>query len=327
LIFSQKFLTIIGNLRGVTSGDHMNINRKPIISVIIPCKGHAAELRTCLTGLNQMAVKVPYEIIVVNSDSDPKVRLIGQHFPNIKIVQGTQNLSAGPARNLGATRATGHFFAFIDADCIPTRLWLQSAYDVLANGARMVGGPVLDALPCHPVAVADNLLQFADLPPGRPMEKVAILPGCNLAVRKKVFEMVKGFPNELFIEDSLFTRAIAARWPEDCRFVPQMQIYHRGRKTLKELWEHQHQFGYVRGNYGFRLKHNQQGLARHWMIMPLIMAKRIGYIFNRTHKWNPGQLIRCYLFLPLTLFGQLAWAVGFRHGCRKAWETKKRKSI
>jgi len=274
-----------------------------------------------------MAVKVHYEIIVVNSDSDPKVRLIGQRFPNIKIVQGTQNLSAGPARNLGATRATGHFFAFIDADCIPTRLWLQSAYDALANGARMVGGPVLDALPGHPAAVADNLLQFADLPPGRPMEKAAILPGCNLAVRKKVFEIMNGFPNALYIEDSLFTSAIAARWPEDCRFVPQMQVYHRGRKTLKELWDHQHQFGYVRGIYGFRIKDSQQGLARHWTIMPLIMAKRIGYIFNRTRKWNPGQLIRYYLFLPLTLFGQLAWAVGFRQGCRKAWETKKRKSI
>jgi GT2 family glycosyltransferase len=305
----------------------MTMNRNPIISVIIPCKGHAAELRACLTGLNQMAVKVPYETIVVNSDSDPKVRLTVQHFPNIKIVQGTQNLSAGPARNLGAARATGHFFAFIDADCIPTRLWLQSAYDALANGARMVGGPVLDALPCHPVAVADNLLQFADLPPGRPMEKAAIFPGCNLAVRKKVFEMMNGFPNAPYIEDSLFTSAIAARWPEGCHFVPQMQIYHRGRKTLKELWDHQRQFGYVRGIYGFRLKDSQQALARHWAIMPLIMAKRIGYIFDRTRKWNRGRLIRYCLFLPPTLFGLIAWAVGFRQGCRKALETRKRKSI
>jgi len=302
----------------------MNKNRKPIISVIIPCKGHASELRTCLTGLDQMAVKVPYEIIVVNSNSDSKVRRIVQYFPNIKIVESNENLCAGLARNLGATCAAGHFLAFIDADCIPTRLWLQAAYDELASGAKMVGGPVLDALPCHPVAVVDNLLQFADLPIGRPSGRVEILPGCNLAIPKKVFEMLNGFPNVFFIEDSLFTSAIAMRWPEDCHFVPQMQIYHKGRTTLKELWDHQHQFGYTRGIYGFRIKDSQQRFARLWCMIPLIIAKRIGYIFKRTRRWNPGGLIRDSFFLPLALFGQLAWAVGFRQGCHEAWEFRKR---
>lgn len=296
----------------------MTQNRFPSISVIIPCKGHAAELRTCLTGLCQMAVNVPYETLVVNSNSDPDVRSTVKNFPNIKIIQSNKNLTAGPARNLGVTQAAGNFLAFIDADCIPTNQWLQTAHDELASGAQMVGGPVSDALPFHPIATADNLLQFADLASGRPMGKVEILPGCNLAVRKEAFETVNGFPNAPVIEDSLFTSAIAVRWPNACRFVPEMQVNHRGRTTLNDLWYHQNYFGYVRGIYGFRLKEYQQKLARRWDILPFIILKRLGYIFNRTLMWNPGWLIRNFLFLPLIVFGQFGWAVGFRRGCREA---------
>jgi GT2 family glycosyltransferase len=265
-----------------------------------------------------MAVKVPYETMVVDSNSDPDVRRTVQHFQNIKIIQSNKNLNAGLARNLGVTQAAGKFLAFIDADCIPTNRWLQAAHDELASGAQMVGGPVLDALPFHPIATADNLLQFADIASGRPMGKVEILPGCNLAVRKEAFETVNGFPNVPFIEDSLFTSAIAGRWPSACRFVPEMQVNHRGRTTLNGLWYHQNYFGYVRGLYGFRLKESQQKLACRWDILPFIVLKRLKYIFNRNRMWNPELIIRNFLFLPLIVFGQLGWAVGFRRGCREA---------
>lgn len=295
----------------------MKQNNYPSISVIIPCKGHAEELRACLTGLHHMDVQVPYETIVVDSNFDPTVRYTVQHFPNIKVIQSKENLNAGPARNLGVTQAAGDFLAFIDADCIPTNHWLQTAYDELARGAQMVGGPVLDALPFHPIATSDNLLQFADLGPKRPLGKAEVLPACNLAVRKEVFETVSGFPNAPTIEDSLFTNAIAKHWPDNCLFIPKMQVKHRGRTTLKELWYHQNYFGLMRGIFGFRVKKYQQILACRWYFVPLIILKRLGYIFKRTYMWNPGLLIRNFLFLPLIVFGQLAWAVGFRQGCRR----------
>jgi len=109
----------------------MKQNNYPSISVIIPCKGHAEELRACLTGLHHMDVQVPYETIVVDSNFDPTVRYTVQHFPNIKVIQSKENLNAGPARNLGVTQAAGDFLAFIDADCTAgpgwrgRRIWRQ----------------------------------------------------------------------------------------------------------------------------------------------------------------------------------------------------------
>ena len=263
-----------------------------------------------------MSADMPWEIIVVDSDSNPDVKNAVRKYPDVKLIQSERGLHAGPARNLGVRASSGDSLAFIDADCIPGSRWLQSAYDELANGALMVGGPVLDALPLHPIASADNLLQFCDLGLDRPKGTVEVLPGCNLAVRKAVFETMNGFPDDKFIEDSLFTSAVAERWPDACIFAPAMQVQHKGRTTLKAFWCHQERFGYVRGFHGFRLKAHQKRLARRWVFVPLVIIKRLVYIFNRAPAWKLTLLIRNLLFLPLVVFGQLAWAVGFRRGCR-----------
>jgi glycosyltransferase involved in cell wall biosynthesis len=288
------------------------------ISVIIPCKGHAAELRNCLSGLSRMVVDVPSEVIVVDSHSDPKILATAHDFPGIKIIRSDLKLTAGPARNFGAKHSAGSYLAFLDADCIPELGWLKAAYDELEKGARMVGGPVIDSLPSHPIAAADNLLQFADLGPDRPFGIAELLPGCNFAVRKEIFWGLNGFSDTPPIEDSLFTASVYSCWPESCRFVPEMRVAHKGRTTLKGFWHHQKKFGYARGIYGFRVKTHQQKLASRWIFLPLVILKRMIYVFNRTHRWNSDFLIRNYFLLPIIAIGQLSWAIGFRHGCRIA---------
>jgi glycosyltransferase involved in cell wall biosynthesis len=293
------------------------------ISVIIPCKGHATELRNCLSGLSRMVEDVPSEVIVVDSHSDPKVLATVHDFPEIKIIRSNLKLTAGPARNFGAKQSAGSYLAFLDADCIPADSWLKAAYDEMEKGARMVGGPVIDELPSHPIAAADNLLQFADLGPGRPFGIAELLPGCNLAVRKEVFWGLNGFPDSPPIEDSLFTAAVYSCWPGFCRFVPEMRVAHKGRITLNGFWHHQKKFGYARGVYGFRVKTHQQELASKLIFLPLVILKRMIYVFNRTHRWNSDFLIRNYFLLPIIALGQLSWAIGFRHGCRIAISNRK----
>jgi glycosyltransferase involved in cell wall biosynthesis len=286
------------------------------ISVIIPCKGHSSELRNCINGLCQIKIDIPYEVIVVDSNADSEVLSTVQDFSDIKIVRSNENLNAGPARNLGVSHASGCYLAFIDADCIPTNRWLKAAYDALENGAQMVGGPVLDEMPYHPIAATDNLLQFAELGSERPFGITELLPGCNLAVRKDIFKEVNGFPDTPLIEDSLFTATVNFRWPNHCYYVPEMQVTHKGRTTLKELWRHQYIFGYVRGIYGFRVKEYQQKLARKWIITPLVILKRMVYIFSKARFWKFKLLLRNILLLPFIVVGLLGWTSGFREGCQ-----------
>jgi glycosyltransferase involved in cell wall biosynthesis len=259
---------------------------------------------------------IPYEVIVVDSNADPEVLATVQDFSNIKIVRSSDNLDPGPARNLGVSHALGYYLAFIDADCIPSNRWLKTAYDTLENGQQMVGGPVLDEMPYHPIAATDNLLQFAELGSERPMGITELLPGCNLAVRQDVFKEVNGFPDIPFIEDSLFTSAVTLRWPNHCCYVPDMQVTHKGRTTLKDLWRHQNIFGYSRGINSFRVEDYQKKLACKWILIPLVILKRLVYIFRKARFWKYRLLLRNILFLPLIVIGQLAWAAGFRKGCQ-----------
>ena len=293
------------------------------ISVIIPCKGHAAELRSCLSGLSRMMTDVPSEVIVVDSHSDPNVLEAVRDFPGVRIIRSDLKLNAGPARNFGVKHSTGSYLAFLDADCIPADCWLKTAYDALQNGARMAGGPVLDELPGHPIAAADNLLQFADLGPDRPSGIAELLPGCNLAVRKEVFWGLNGFRDTPPIEDSLFATAVFSCWPESCVFVPEMRVSHKGRVTLKDFWRHQERFGYARGVFGFRVMAYQQKLASRWFLVPLVILKRMIYVFSRANRWNSGLLIRNFILLPVIALGQLSWAIGFRHGCCAAIRSRK----
>ena len=301
------------------------MKRSPEISVIIPCKGHASELRDCLEGLSRMTVYVPYEIIVVDSASDPDVAAVVREYKGVKMVRSEYGLSPGPARNLGVSQARGDFLAFIDADCIPATDWLQNAYDSLLEGMQMVGGSILDAMPDQYISVIDNLLQFAELPPGRPRNRVEVLPACNLAIRREAFEEVNGFPDSLLIQDSLFTERVASHWSENCWFVPEMVVAHRGRNSFNGLYQHHKEFGYFRGLHGFRVTQSQQRIASYRIFIPVIVLKRLVFIYRRVLRWNRANFTRYIILLPIVLYGLLGWASGFYKGCREALENRQKR--
>ena len=292
---------------------------KPQISVIIPCKDHARELRECLLGLRKMKVQVPFETIVVDSASAPEVFSVINDFPGIRLVRSKENLDAASARNEGVRKASGEYLAFIDADCTPAMNWLDAACRALQQGAQMAGGPVSDARISHPIASADNILQFADLIVGRPEGEIEILPACNLAVPRNAFDAAGGFPKaRRHIEDVLFTSKIAAHWPERCRFIPEMGVFHRGRDNLKDLWQHHYDFGYQRGFYGFRITKNQQLLGCYGMMIPMVVMKRLVYIYSRIIQCNRSRVSFYIALLPLILYGLTGWAMGFKRGCNAA---------
>lgn len=286
--------------------------------MIIPCKGHAPELRACLNGLHQQEGTTVSEIIVIDSNADDAVKAVSQEFPGITLIRSHANLRAAAARNLGVANARGSRIAFIDADCIPSPQWIGAAETALADGAQMVGGPVVDAVPDNPVAVTDNLLQFAELSIHRPRSPVDVLPGCNLAVNKSVLHRIPGFPDVPYIEDSLFTHSVSRYYPDDCWFVPGMVVAHRGRSHIAGFYYHQRRFGYTRGRQGFKITRRQQRLGRHAAALPLIIFKRLIFIYRQTLAWKRARFFNTLALLPLILLGLTGWSIGFRNGCRDA---------
>jgi glycosyltransferase involved in cell wall biosynthesis len=278
-------------------------------------------LEGCLRGLHGQLVEFPYEVIVVDAAADPEVAAVAEGFPKARLVRDASGLLAGDARNLGAGAAHGRYLAFIDADCVPETGWLASALGALQAGVEveMVGGPILDLLPFHPLAAADNLMQFVEFSPARPEGPVSHFPGCNFAVTREIFLQVGGFPAGLAIgEDVFLTSAIAERRPGCVRFLHKMRVRHLGRTGVRAYWRHQETFGYYRGKFGQRLQPFHQRLGAWPLMGTAVAAKRFTYIVSRAVQWDPRALARLILTLPGLLLGVAAYASGFRRGCREA---------
>src|SRR4029079_5050367 len=93
-------------------------------------------------------------------------------FPAVRVVRSDRPLLPGDARNLGVRNARGAVILFIDADCTADPGWLAAGLAGLDNAA-IVGGTVGDGAPWHPIAVIDNVMQFAHLPRDRPAGPIA----------------------------------------------------------------------------------------------------------------------------------------------------------
>lgn len=291
----------------------------PEVSIVIPCRGHVTELADCLAGLERQHQDRTTEIVVVTGPEDPEVEEAVGAFPTVRLVRSDRPLFAGEARNLGVRESSGNVVAFIDADSVPDPDWLCSGVEAIEGGALLAGGPVLNALPWHPVAPIDNLLQFADQGPRRPSGDAAYLPGCNIAVQRELFLRLGGFPEGMAIaEDIALSREATKFCKHALRYVSKMIVRHRGRTSLRELWRHQMTFGYERGNGGYFLSNQQQRFGARLIFFPLVVLRRLAYIAGRTAQWNPLGLLRILLLSPVLLYGLVAWAKGFRRGCREA---------
>jgi hypothetical protein len=154
--------------------------------------------------------------------------------------------------------------------------------------------------------VPDNLLQFIDFSPGRPDGLATHFASCHFAVRRSAFQELGGFPAGMRLgEDIAFTRAASARWPDRVRFLRRMRVRHLGRTTLRAYWQHQEAFGYYRGLLGQHLRPIHQRLGA-WPFMGAVVAGK------------PSALLRLVVLWPSLLYGLVAFARGFRIGCREA---------
>jgi glycosyltransferase involved in cell wall biosynthesis len=298
----------------------------PRLSVIVPCRGHARELRRCLDSLSVQECPESFEIIVVDSAADAEVAEVVAAFPSVRLLRSREGLLPGPARNLGARHARGTLLLFVDADCSCEPGWLAAGVAALQDEVRMVGGPVLDGQPWHPLAAADNFLQFADLSARRQRGPIRLIPSCNMGIRSRDFAELGGFAAMPAGEDVLLSTAASERWPRSLVFEPRMRVRHFGRTTWRGLWQHQEQFGRARGALGLELRPWQQRVGRLAAAAPAIWAKRLVFLSGRAAKNGPTAVARMLVLLPVLALGLVAWCRGFRQGCQQAVNEQSRLS-
>lgn len=95
------------------------------ISVVVPAYNEHHRIGKCLESLiEQDYPGNAYEIIAVDNNSSDSTMEVIKQFPVRAVSERKKGRAV--ARNAGIRAASGDILAFIDADCIPARDWLQN---------------------------------------------------------------------------------------------------------------------------------------------------------------------------------------------------------
>jgi glycosyltransferase involved in cell wall biosynthesis len=157
-----------------------------------------------LQALAEQQCDEPWEVVVADNGSTDCSRSVVEEWANrthlFRLIDASKVEGPGAARNAGVRAAKGDIVAFCDADDVVQPGWLAGLVTSLAD-ADVVGG-VFDfwslnglVVPNPPTPSAPSAMsQFGFLP--------AVTSG-NLALRRRVFEEVDGFAEDLMTGEDI----------------------------------------------------------------------------------------------------------------------------
>jgi len=173
-----------------------------MISVVVCTADRKAKLKSQLASLAQVTVPMAFsaELIVVNNkpavDINPLVSEVSKGLPMPVEVVSEAAPGISGARNIGAKLCRGEIIAFTDDDCVVDDDWLVRIWECFASDSRLMGlgGRVELFDPAdQPITVrrGDSPAHLSSTD-----QIFGFLHGCNMAVRRDLFDRIGGFdPN------------------------------------------------------------------------------------------------------------------------------------
>jgi len=117
---------------------------EPKVSVIIPARNQADKIEQCLKAVFSQSHK-PFEVIVVDGHSTDGTVERAMKFPVKTLHEDFHNAHArnrSGACQVGVENAQGEYVAFTDADCVPSREWLEVLLKEFNHQIVGVGGGI-----------------------------------------------------------------------------------------------------------------------------------------------------------------------------------------
>lgn len=207
------------------------------VSIVIPAYNAAATIGGTLTALlRQAQPPSPFEIIVVDNGSSDETAAVVKRFAAVRLLEEPKR---GPsaARNRGLQAAAHEIVMHLDADTVPTRLWLSKLAAPFADPAVVIAaGQTLIFSPCTPVEryIAGAGLYETERAISR--APFPFVPSLNMAVRRAAALAVGGWAEELMTaEDVDFSHRILKKYPAEIAYAPEAVLFHRVRATPEQL--------------------------------------------------------------------------------------------
>ena len=216
----------------------------PAISVIIPHLNQPDGLEACLASLDAQSLERSYfEVIVVDNGSFSNPEDVIRKHPGTNLLRELQP-GPGPARNLGSRHAASGILAFIDADCLAEREWLQNALQTMNSSPEktILGGDVRiwrdRTQKITAIEAYESVFGFRNK---LYIEQHHYSVTANLVVRRSDFLEIGAFSGIAFAEDMEWGQ-LALQTGFRLIFAPKMIVFHPARRSLRELckkWDRQ----------------------------------------------------------------------------------------
>ncbi len=225
----------------------------PAVSIVIPVKDRAEDLRNCLTSIQALDYpKDKIEVVVVDDGSSDPTPQVARGFGAVLVESGAVGGGPALARNKGAAIASGEILAFIDSDCTASVDWLADLLPVFSESKVAAVGGWVDGMH-HGSALDRYEAVMSSLNLGR-REMVGgaggdtfYLPSCNLLMRKSAFSEAGGFRAEMQVGEDvdLTWRLRDAGWV--IRYLPIGTVFHAHRSKPWPFMKRRFDYGTSEG--------------------------------------------------------------------------------
>jgi len=233
---------------------HRDVPNRLTISVIICAytQDRWGDLSEAIQALQQQIVRPQQVLLII--DHNPKLyeRACSQ-FRDVTVMENQSSQGLGGARNSGVGAATGDIVVFLDDDAVPQLDWLENLISPYAN-ARVLGVGGLS----QPRYSAGRPNWFPDefnwvvgcTYRGMPDVPAPVrnLHGCNMSVRRGVFETLGGFRLGYGCDETEFCIRLGHQWPSALLFhEPRAKVLHHV-PASRATWRYFRTRCYFEGN-------------------------------------------------------------------------------
>lgn len=295
----------------------MGKSKYPFVSVIVPVFNHGAQLKLCLSALEQQTYgRSNFEIIVIDNGSDDfdVVKTVVAPYDNVTLAFEAKPGSYA-ARNQGIGLAKGEILAFTDADCIPSYDWISRGVEQLlamTNCGQVIGKiEVFFADPKHPTPV-ELYEAITAFPQERLVKQSRGGVTANTFAWRYVFDIVGNFNDQLKSGgDREWGQRVYAKGFQQV-YSKSVLVQHPARSSFAELFQRTRRL--AGGNYDIQMKRASTSWQRQMVFVRALAQNLTPPVFFVVNTFKNDQLKGIWQKLQVSLVMVLV-------RCISAWET------
>lgn len=219
----------------------------PLVSIIVLGYNHRFCLDACFESIVQQEYPAIEIIYVDNASSDGSSEFVAEVFPQIRIIQNSENYGFAKGNNIGIAQAKGEYVFILNPDTVLTPHCILSLSEYSQTHPEM--GICMPKLLHKEKPNEINSVGMTYNRQGRqfhigdgesdrgqyssPME-ILIVPGASMFCRRKMLEEIAGFDESYFAYYEDAELSLKAWWHGwRCVFLPDAVVYHLRNSAAK----------------------------------------------------------------------------------------------